>query len=78
MRLDGRLVVGVFFGSAVLGSSTAGRYVWQEGQSEGGDLRKRKLRFSCSSSSDSTAKPEMMVIKTVQINIDTDSDTFCL
>lgn len=25
MRLDGRLVVGVFFGSAVLGSTTAGR-----------------------------------------------------
>lgn len=25
MRLDGRLVVGVFFGSAVLGSTTAGQ-----------------------------------------------------
>lgn len=56
MRLDGRLVVGVFFGSAVLGSTTAdqedmcGREVNQ--REEEAAFQLCKLRFNCKTGED--------------------------
>ena len=54
MGLDGCLVVGVFFGSAMLGSTIAGQGdVCGGGGSVGTrDLGKWKLHFSCANSSD--------------------------
>lgn len=63
------MVVGVFFGSAVLGSTTAGqedmcgRKVNQRGRFWG----KRKLHFSCANSSDSSVKLERMEIRTEEV-----------
>lgn len=75
MRLDGRLGLGFSLGQPCWVAAQQEDMCGRKGnRGGGGDLRKRKPHFSCSSSSDSTAKPEMMAIKTVQINI----DTFCL
>lgn len=40
----------------------------RKGSRRGGELRKRKLHFSCASSSDSSVKLEMMVIKTERLD----------
>lgn len=68
MRLDGRLVVGVFFGSAVLGSTTAGQEEMCGGEvTQRGRLEEKEAAFQLCKLFKFNVKLEGMEIKTLGI-----------